>query len=134
MLTYGDGVSNINILKLINFHKEKGKYATLTAVRPPARFGQMVLDGDRVTQFEEKPQIGEGWINGGFFVLQPEVVNYIDGDQTAWEFESLEKIAADGQLAAYQHEDFWQSMDTLRDVNVLEKFWREGNAPWKVWN
>ena len=94
----------------------------------------MILDDGKVTQFKEKPQIGEGWINGGFFVLQPEVVNYIDGDQTAWEFESLEKIAADSQLAAYQHEGFWQSMDTLRDVNVLEKFWREGNAPWKLWN
>ena len=134
MLTYGDGVSNINIPKLIEFHQAQKKLATLTAVRPPARFGQMVLDDGKVTEFKEKPQIGEGWINGGFFVLQPEVVNYIDGDQTAWEFDSLEKIAADGQLAAYQHEGFWQSMDTLRDVNVLEKFWREGNAPWKLWN
>jgi glucose-1-phosphate cytidylyltransferase len=134
MLTYGDGVSNINIPKLIEFHRAQKRLATLTAVRPPARFGQMILDDGKVTEFKEKPQIGEGWINGGFFVLQPEVVNYIDGDQTAWEFESLEKIAADGQLAAYQHEDFWQSMDTLRDVNVLEKFWREGNAPWKLWN
>ena len=134
MLTYGDGVSNINIPKLIEFHQTQKKLATLTAVRPPARFGQMVLDDGKVTEFKEKPQIGEGWINGGFFVLQPEVVNYIEGDQTAWEFDSLEKIAADGQLAAYQHEDFWQSMDTLRDVNELEKFWREGNAPWKLWN
>ena len=134
MLTYGDGVSNINIPKLIEFHQTQKKLATLTAVRPPARFGQMILEDGKVTEFKEKPQIGEGWINGGFFVLQPEVVNYIDGDQTAWEFELLEKIAADGQLAAYQHEDFWQSMDTLRDVNVLEKFWREGNAPWKLWN
>jgi glucose-1-phosphate cytidylyltransferase len=134
MLTYGDGVSNINIPKLIEFHRAQKRFATLTAVRPPARFGQMILEDGRVTEFKEKPQIGEGWINGGFFVLQPEVVNYIDGDQTAWEFESLEKIAADGQLAAYQHEDFWQSMDTLRDVNLLEKLWREGNAPWKLWN
>jgi glucose-1-phosphate cytidylyltransferase len=134
MLTYGDGVSNINIPKLIEFHQAQKKLATLTAVRPPARFGQMILDDGKVTEFKEKPQIGEGWINGGFFVLQPEVVNYIKGDDTAWEFESLEKIAADGQLAAYQHEGFWQSMDTLRDVNVLEKFWREGNAPWKLWN
>jgi glucose-1-phosphate cytidylyltransferase len=133
MLTYGDGVSNINIPKLIKFHQTQKKLATLTAVRPPARFGQMVLDDSKVTEFKEKPQIGEGWINGGFFVLQPEVVNYIDGDQTAWEFESLEKIAADGQLAAYQHEDFWQSMDTLRDVHLLEKLWRDGNAPWKLW-
>ena len=134
MLTYGDGVSNINIPKLIEFHQTKKRLATLTAVRPPARFGQMILDDGKVTEFKEKPQIGEGWINGGFFVLQPEVVNYIEGDHTAWEFESLEKIAADNQLSAYQHEGFWQSMDTLRDVNVLEKFWREGNAPWKLWN
>ena len=133
MLTYGDGVSNINIPKLIEFHQTQKRLATLTAVRPPARFGQMILEDGKVAEFKEKPQIGEGWINGGFFVLQPEVVNYIEGDHTAWEFESLEKIAADGQLAAYQHEDFWQSMDTLRDVNVLEKFWREGNAPWKLW-
>jgi glucose-1-phosphate cytidylyltransferase len=134
MLTYGDGVSNINIPKLIEFHQTQKKLATLTAVRPPARFGQMILDNGKVTEFKEKPQIGEGWINGGFFVLQPEVVNYIEGDETAWEYESLEKIAAVGQLAAYQHEDFWQSMDTLRDVNLLEKLWREGNAPWKIWN
>ncbi len=134
MLTYGDGVSNINIPKLIEFHQMQKRLATLTAVRPPARFGQMILNDGKVTEFKEKPQIGEGWINGGFFVLQPEVVNYIEGDHTAWEFESLEKIAADNQLSAYQHEGFWQSMDTLRDVNVLEKFWREGNAPWKVWN
>ncbi len=134
MLTYGDGVSNINIPKLIEFHQTQKRLATLTAVRPPARFGQMILDDGKVTEFKEKPQIGEGWINGGFFVLQPEVVNYIEGDHTAWEFESLEKIAADNQLSAYQHEGFWQSMDTLRDVNVLEKFWREGNAPWKLWN
>ncbi len=134
MLTYGDGVSNIHIPSLIEFHRAQKKLATLTAVRPPARFGQMVIENGKVTQFKEKPQIGEGWINGGFFVLQPEVVKYIEGDQTAWEYESLEKIAADGQLAAYPHEDFWQSMDTLRDVNLLEKLWREGSAPWKLWN
>lgn len=134
MLTYGDGVSNINIPKLIEFHQKQKRLATFTAVRPPARFGQMILSDGKVTEFKEKPQIGEGWINGGFFVLQPEVVNYIEGDHTAWEFELLEKIAADNQLSGYQHEGFWQSMDTLRDVNVLEKFWREGNAPWKVWN
>jgi glucose-1-phosphate cytidylyltransferase len=134
LLTYGDGVSNIDIPKLIEFHRAQKRLATLTAVRPPARFGQMVLEDGKVTQFKEKPQIGEGWINGGFFVLQPEVVKYIEGDQTAWEYEALEKIAADGQLAAYQHEDFWQSMDTLRDVNLLEKLWREGSAPWKLWN
>jgi glucose-1-phosphate cytidylyltransferase len=134
MLTYGDGVSNVNIPKLLDFHRAQGKLATLTAVRPTARFGQMVVEDGRVVQFEEKPQIGEGWINGGFFVLQPEIVNYIPGDHTAWEYESLEHIAADGQLAAYQHDGFWQSMDTLRDVHLLEKLWQEGNAPWKIWS
>jgi glucose-1-phosphate cytidylyltransferase len=105
----------------------------MTAVRPPARFGQMVIEDHRVVQFKEKPQIGEGWINGGFFVLQPEIVSYIDGDHTAWEFESLENIAADGQLSAYKHEGFWQSMDTLRDVHLLDKLWQEEKAPWKIW-
>lgn len=134
MLTYGDGVSNVNIPKLIEFHHAQGKLATLTAVRPPARFGQMVVENGQVVQFEEKPQIGEGWINGGFFVLQPEVVKYIEGDQTAWEYDSLERIAKDHQLAAYQHEGFWQCMDTLRDVHLLEKLWSENKAPWKLWN
>jgi glucose-1-phosphate cytidylyltransferase len=105
----------------------------MTAVRPPARFGQMVIEDYRVVQFKEKPQIGEGWINGGFFVLQPEIINYIENDQTAWEFESLENIAAAGELSAYQHEDFWQSMDTLRDVHLLNKLWQEEKAPWKIW-
>ncbi|MBV6396476.1 MAG: Glucose-1-phosphate cytidylyltransferase [Anaerolineales bacterium] len=134
MLTYGDGVSNVDIPRLIEFHKQQKRLVTLTAVRPPARFGQMVIDDQRVIQFKEKPQIGEGWINGGFFVLEPEIVQYIQNDQTAWEFESLEQIAADGQLAAYQHEDFWQCMDTIRDVHLLEKLWQEDKAPWKRWN
>ena len=133
MLTYGDGVSNINIQGLLDFHKAQGRLATLTAVRPPARFGQMILEGDQVTQFEEKPQIGEGWINGGFFVLQPEMVGYIKDDQTFWEHEPLEKLATEGQLAAYRHNDFWYCMDTLRDVNLLDKYWQDGNAPWKIW-
>ncbi len=134
MLTYGDGVSNINISQLLQFHRTHGRLATLTAVRPPARFGQMILDGDRVTQFEEKPQIGEGWINGGFFVLQPEISRYIKDDQTLWEHEPLEQLAIEGQLGAYRHDDFWYCMDTLRDVNLLDKFWRDGNAPWKIWD
>lgn len=134
MLTYGDGVCNINIPRLIEFHKKQKKLVTMTAVRPPARFGQMVIEEHHVTEFKEKPQIGEGWINGGFFVLEPGITDYIPGDQTAWEFESLEHIAADGQLAAYQHEDFWQCMDTVRDVHNLEKLWQEGKAPWKLWN
>lgn len=133
MLTYGDGVSNVNIPALLEFHKMQDKLVTMTAVRPPARFGQMVIEDHRVVQFKEKPQIGEGWINGGFFVLQPEIIKYIEGDQTAWEFESLENIAAAGQLSAYQHEGFWQSMDTLRDVHLLNKLWQEEKAPWKIW-
>jgi glucose-1-phosphate cytidylyltransferase len=133
MLTYGDGVSNVNIPHLIDFHNQQDKLVTITAVRPPARFGQMVIDDDRVAQFTEKPQIGEGWINGGFFVVEPGITKYIQGDHTAWEFDSLEKIAADGQLAAYQHEDFWQCMDTLRDKRLLETLWQDGSAPWKMW-
>jgi len=105
----------------------------MTAVRPPARFGQMLIDDSRVVQFQEKPQIGEGWINGGFFVLEPGIVDYIQGNQTLWEREPLENLASEGQLAAYQHEDFWQCMDTLRDVNLLDRLWQEGKAPWKIW-
>ncbi len=133
MLTYGDGVSNVNIPALIEFHKRQNKLVTLTAVRPPARFGQMIIEDHRVVEFKEKPQIGEGWINGGFFVLEPEINKYIIDDRTAWEFEALENIAAAGQLSAYQHNDFWQSMDTLRDVHLLNKLWQEEKAPWKVW-
>jgi len=133
MLTYGDGVSNLNIPELIAFHQSHGKLATITAVRPPARFGQMAFDGEKVIHFKEKPQIGEGWFNGGFFVLQPGIVDYIRGDQTAWEGEPLERLAEEGQLVAYRHNDFWQCMDTLRDVQLLDKLWLEGHAPWKIW-
>jgi glucose-1-phosphate cytidylyltransferase len=133
MLTYGDGVSNIDIPALLEFHRRQGRLATVTAVRPTARFGQMVVENGQVVQFQEKPQIGEGWINGGFFVMQPQIVDYIPGDQTSWEFESMRRLAAEGQVAAYQHESFWQCMDTLRDVSLLEKLWQEGNAPWKIW-
>jgi glucose-1-phosphate cytidylyltransferase len=133
MLTYGDGVGNINIPALLEFHKTQGKLVTLTAVRPAARFGQMTIDGGCVVEFKEKPQIGEGWINGGFFVLQPGIVDYIAGDQTSWEFDSLEALASKKQVAAYQHENFWQCMDTVRDVHLLEKHWSEGKAPWKIW-
>lgn len=133
MLTYGDGVSNVDIPALLRFHQKQGKLTTLTAVRPPARFGQMVIEAGQVIQFREKPQIGEGWINGGFFVLEPGIVDYIAGDSTSWEFESLEKLAAEGQVAAYQHEAFWQCMDTVRDVHLLEKLWQGGEAPWKIW-
>jgi glucose-1-phosphate cytidylyltransferase len=133
MLTYGDGVSNVDISALLKFHEEQGKLATLTAVRQPARFGQMVVSGGRVEQFEEKPVGGEGWINGGFFVLQPEVISYLPNDQAIWEREPMERLAAENQLAAYQHNDFWHCMDTFRDVHVLEKLWLDGNAPWKIW-
>jgi glucose-1-phosphate cytidylyltransferase len=134
MLTYGDGVSNVNISALLEFHRKQGKLATLTAVRPSARFGQLVFDEESVVRFEEKPQAGEGWINGGFFVLEPEIIKYIEGNSTYWEREPLEQLADQGQLSAYRHDDFWQCMDTLRDVNLLEKLWRGGNAPWKLWN
>jgi glucose-1-phosphate cytidylyltransferase len=134
MLTYGDGVGNINIPALLDFHEKHGKLATLTAVRPPARFGQLAFSGDQVTHFEEKPQAGEGWINGGFFVLEPDIAKYIAGNSIFWEREPLERISSDGQLVAYRHENFWQCMDTLRDVNLLEKLWQEGEAPWKIWN
>jgi glucose-1-phosphate cytidylyltransferase len=133
MMTYGDGVGNVDIKRLMAFHREQGKLATVTAVRPPARFGGIVIDGHAVRRFEEKPQIGEGWINGGFFVLEPAIAKHIAGDETIWEREPMERLAADGQLVAYRHEDFWQCMDTLRDVRLLNTLWNEGRAPWKVW-
>lgn len=131
MLTYGDGVCNVDVSALVEFHKKNKKLATLTAVRPPARFGHLVFEGNQVIHFDEKPQVGEGWINGGFFVLQPEIANYIESNSTYWEREPLEQLASQNQLCAYRHEDFWQCMDTLRDVHLLEKLWQEGNAPWK---
>ncbi len=134
MMTYGDGVSNVNLAELVAHHRRHGKLATVTAVRPPARFGAMVFDGECVAEFTEKPQTGEGWINGGFFVLEPDVMEYIAGDDTPWETEPLRRLAADGQLAGYRHEGFWQCMDTLRDKRLLQKLWEENRAPWKVWN
>lgn len=133
MATYGDGVADVNVLSLVDFHRAHGRLATVTAVRPPARFGGLVFDGDRVKTFAEKPQSGEGWINGGFFVLEPEVIDYIDGDDTIWERGPLERLAADGQLMAYKHEGFWQPMDTLREKQILAQMWESGTAPWKVW-
>jgi glucose-1-phosphate cytidylyltransferase len=133
MLTYGDGVSNINLKNLLDFHEKHGKLATLTAVRPPARFGGLNLKGDLIDKFSEKPQTGEGWINGGFFVLEPQILDYIEGDEMPWERQPLEHLARDEQLAAYRHEDFWQCMDTLRDVQRLDTLWSTGDAPWKVW-
>ena len=133
MLTWGDGVSDVNLLDLLAFHRSHGKLATLTAVRPPARFGHLDLDGDRVLEFSEKPQTKEGWINGAYFVLEPEVFEYIEGDDTQWEREPLERLARDGQLMAYRHSSFWQCMDTLRDKRLLEELWQTGQAPWKIW-
>ncbi len=130
MVTYGDGVSNVDLDALLAFHRQSGRLATLTAVRPPARFGQIEFDGNVVTAFNEKPQMGEGWINGGFFVLEPEVLDYIDGDDIDFSREPLQRLAAEGQLAAYRHGDFWQCMDTLRDKIFLESLWDAGNAPW----
>jgi glucose-1-phosphate cytidylyltransferase len=133
MLTYGDGVSDINLCELLSFHQRHGRLATITAVRPPARFGTMVFDGEQVIDFKEKPQTQEGWINGGFFVFEPEVLDYIDGDDTVLEAEPLERLAQDRELMAFQYDGFWQCMDTLRDRNRLEALWEAGNPPWKVW-
>ena len=133
MLTWGDGVSDVNLNDLLAFHRSHGKLATVTAVRPPARFGKLEMMGEKVVRFSEKPQLEEGWINGAFFVLEPEVFDYIDGDRTQWEREPLERLAEDGQLMAYCHESFWQCMDTLRDKKLLEKMWSSGEAPWKCW-
>lgn len=130
-LTYGDGVANVNIGELLAFHKSHGKLATVTAVRPPARFGGLILDGPEVVKFSEKNQADEGWINGGFFILEPEVLNYIQDSQTIWEKEPLELLAEQGQLMAYFHEGFWQPMDTLREQKLLQSMWESGNAPWK---
>ena len=133
MLTYGDGVADVDVRALLKFHQSHGKLATVTTVRPPARFGGIVFDGDRVAEFTEKPQTGEGWINGGFFVLDRRVLSYIDGDPTLWEREPMERLASDGQLMAYRHTGFWQPMDTLRERKLLEDLWATGNAPWKSW-
>lgn len=133
MLTYGDGVARLDIRKLLEYHRSHGKLATLTAVRPPARFGGLQFSDNLVSEFTEKPQLGEGWINGGFFVMEPQVLDYIEGDETILEREPLERLAGEGQLAAYRHDDFWQSMDTLRDVRLLEQLWENGSAPWKMW-
>lgn len=133
MLAYGDSVGNVDINRLVAFHRSHGKIATVTAVRPAARFGCMKFDGDQVKEFKEKPQTGEGWINGGFFVFEPEVFKYLHGNDTVLEGEPLENLAKDGELMAYKHEGFWHCMDTLRDKHLLEKLWQKGNAQWKVW-
>lgn len=133
MLTWGDGISDISIRDLIRFHESHGKLATVTAVRPPARYGHMRFDGDQVVAFVEKPQTAEGWINGAFFVLEPGVLDYIDGDSVMFEHAPMERLAADGQLMAYRHEGFWGCMDTLRDKQRLQEMWDGGNRPWVTW-
>ena len=131
MLTYGDGVSNINIKKAVKFHKKHGKIATITAVRPPLRFGELKISRKKVKSFKEKPQVGQSWINGGFFVFNSKVLNFIKGDQTMLEKEPLEKLTRKGQLMAFEHKGFWKCMDTMRDKIFLNKLWKEGNALWK---
>lgn len=132
-LTYGDGVSNVNITELIAFHKAQKVKATLTSVLPPGRFGALDIQDNKVNSFREKPQGDGAMINGGFFVLSPQVIDYISGDQTTWEREPMESLAAEGELAAFHHQGFWQPMDTLRDKIHLEELWQSGQAPWKVW-
>jgi glucose-1-phosphate cytidylyltransferase len=133
MMTYGDGVADVDLCALLRFHQSHGRIATVTTVRPPARFGGIVFDGDAVSQFTEKPQTGEGWINGGFFVLNRRVFPYIAGDETLWERDPMEQLAADGELMAFRHGGFWQPMDTLRERRLLDELWAAGAAPWKVW-
>jgi glucose-1-phosphate cytidylyltransferase len=133
MLTYGDGVSDVDLGALLKFHRAHGRLATVTAVRPPSRFGGLIFEGDRVSDFEEKPQIGEGWINGGFLVLEPGFFQYLAGDGASLEANGLEAAARDGQLMAFRHERFWQCMDTLRELRILQTMWTEQRAPWKLW-
>jgi glucose-1-phosphate cytidylyltransferase len=131
--TYGDGVSNVDLTSLIEFHNSHGKEATLTAVRPPGRYGALNIDNNMVTNFQEKPEGDGSWINGGYFVLSPKVVGRIKNYATIWEAEPLKELAKEGELASFEHDGFWQPMDTLREKNLLQEFWASGNAPWKIW-
>lgn len=133
LLTYGDGVADIDLRQLLAFHQRSQRLATITAVRPPSRFGDIEFAGDQIKSFHEKSQVGEGWINGGFFVLEPAVLDYIAGDNTGWENEPLQTLAQQGQLGAYRHQGFWQCMDTVREKQLLDNLWASGSAPWKVW-
>jgi glucose-1-phosphate cytidylyltransferase len=133
MVTYGDGVSDVDLNGLLRFHRSHGKLATVTAVRPPSRFGGLLMNGDFVDVFVEKPQLGEGWINGGFMVFEPGVLDYLQGDQDTLEIDALSRLAAEGQLCGYRHDGFWQCMDTLRDKRLLEQIWADDRAAWKVW-
>jgi glucose-1-phosphate cytidylyltransferase len=134
LLTWGDGLSDVDLNALVDFHAGHGRYCTVTAVRPPARFGHLVIEGEVITEFSEKPQVGEGWINGAFFVCEPGVIDYVDGDDTMFERAPLTRLAKDEQLMAYKHYGFWQCMDTLRDRVLLEKLWSEAAPPWRNWS
>jgi glucose-1-phosphate cytidylyltransferase len=133
MMTWGDGVADVDLHKLLDFHRAHGKLVTMTAVRPPARYGHLELQGDQIVEFSEKPQTREGWINGAFFVVEPAALDYVDEDETMWEKEPLDRLARNGQLMAYKHDSFWQCMDTLREKHLLESLWESGKAPWKIW-
>ncbi|MDP8967328.1 MAG: glucose-1-phosphate cytidylyltransferase [Actinomycetota bacterium] len=130
MLTYGDGLADVDLDALLRFHRASGRIATITAVRPPARFGALVFDGDQITRFREKAPTGEEWINGGFMVFEPALFEYLEGDGTSLEVDALERLASEGQLVGYRHEGFWQCMDTLNDKRVLERLWQDGERPW----
>jgi glucose-1-phosphate cytidylyltransferase len=133
MLTYGDGLCDVKIRDLLEFHRSHGKLATVTTVLPPGRFGRIALDDNVVSMFNEKPEADQGWINGGFFVLERRALDYIQGDETIWERDPLEMLSRDGQLMGYRHRGFWSCMDTLKEKNILEKLWQDGKAPWKIW-
>jgi glucose-1-phosphate cytidylyltransferase len=133
MVTYGDGVADVDLKKLLEFHRSHGKMATVTAVHPPARYGELLIKPDSTTEFSEKPQTHKGWINGGFLIFEPQVLEYLSGDESVLELEALERLANEGELKAYKHNGFWQCMDTLRDKRQLEEGWQTGDAPWKVW-
>jgi glucose-1-phosphate cytidylyltransferase len=134
LFTYGDGVADLDVQALLRFHHSHRKLATVTTVRSPARFGRIVFEGNQITEFFEKPEAGEGWINGGFFVLHAKAIDYIDGDETIWERDVVERLAHDGQLMGYQHYGFWSCMDTLKEKHILEDLWNSGKAPWKIWS
>ena len=133
MFTYGDGVANIDLRALLKFHKSHGKLASVTTVRSPARFGRIAFNGNQISEFYEKPQAAEGWINGGYFVLHSKAIDYVEGDETIWERTPVEKLAQEGQLMGFRHNGFWSCMDTLKEKNFLEDLWSSGTAPWKVW-
>ena len=133
LFTYGDGVSDIDVRALVEYHRSHGRIATVTAVQPPGRWGTMAVAEDRVESFHEKPRGDGAWVNGGFFVLSPRVGDYIEGDRSTWEEEPVERLAREGELRAFRHEGFWRAMDTVRDRNHLEELWRSGGAPWKTW-